>query len=81
MYSNERLLFFYCTQQCLFCWRAQSGDLKIKWDEMKLPAWDSPEEIMQGSLKAQAKILSGYKGNPNTDWKKLAEPYLLGMLP
>ncbi|MEM3356636.1 MAG: 4-demethylwyosine synthase TYW1 [Candidatus Bathyarchaeia archaeon] len=64
---------FYCTQQCLFCWRAQSGDLKIKWNEMKLPTWDSPEEIMQESLKAQAKILSGYKGNPNTNWKKLAE--------
>lgn len=64
---------FYCTQQCLFCWRAQSGDLQIKWDEMKLPEWDSPEKIVEGSLKAQAKILSGYKGNPNTNWKKLVE--------
>lgn len=64
---------FYCTQQCLFCWRAQSGDLQIKWDEMKLPVWDSPEEIVQGSLKAQAKILSGYKGNTNTRLQKLAE--------
>ncbi len=27
---------FYCTQQCLFCWRAQNGDLQIRWDEMKL---------------------------------------------
>jgi tRNA wybutosine-synthesizing protein 1 len=64
---------FYCTQQCLFCWRAQSGDLQIKWDEMKLPNWDSAEEIMRGSLKAQAKILSGYNGNPKTDWKKFTE--------
>ncbi|MCX8153433.1 MAG: 4-demethylwyosine synthase TYW1 [Candidatus Bathyarchaeota archaeon] len=64
---------FYCTQQCLFCWRAQSGDLKIRWNELRLPHWDSPEEIVEGSLRAQAKILSGYKGNPNTNWKKLTE--------
>ncbi|MFW9832302.1 MAG: 4-demethylwyosine synthase TYW1 [Candidatus Thorarchaeota archaeon] len=64
---------FYCTQQCLFCWRAQSGDLQIKWDEMKLPNWDSAEEIAQGSLKAQNAILSGYSGNPKTNWKKFTE--------
>jgi tRNA wybutosine-synthesizing protein 1 len=64
---------FYCTQLCLFCWRAQSGDLQIKWDEMKLPSWDSPEEILQGSLKAQNAILSGYKGNPKTNLRKFLE--------
>ena len=64
---------FYCTQQCLFCWRAQSGDLQIEWDEMRLPSWDSAEDIAQESLKAQAKILSGYSGNPKTNWQKLTE--------
>ena len=64
---------FYCTQQCLFCWRAQSGDLQIKWDEMKLPSWDDPEEIVQGSLKEQARILSGYNGHPKANWQKLTE--------
>jgi tRNA wybutosine-synthesizing protein 1 len=64
---------FYCTQQCVFCWRAQSGDLQITWDEMKLPKWDSPEEIVQGSLKAQNAILSGYKGNPKTNRQKFTE--------
>ena len=64
---------FYCTQQCLFCWRAQSGDLQITWDEMKLPNWDSAEEIVQGSLKAQNAILSGYKGNPKTNGQKFKE--------
>jgi len=57
----------------MFCWRAQSGDLQIKWDEMKLPNWDSAEEIVQESLKAQAKILSGYNGNPKTNWQKFTE--------
>ena len=64
---------FYCTQQCLFCWRAQNGDLQIEWDEMKLPSWDAPEEIVRGSLKAQSKILSGYNGHPKANWQKLTE--------
>jgi tRNA wybutosine-synthesizing protein 1 len=40
---------------------------------MKLPDWDPPEKIVEGSLEAQEAILSGYKGNPRTDWKKLRE--------
>lgn len=64
---------FYCTQQCLFCWRAQSGDLEIKWDEMKLPKWELAEEIYQETLKAQARILSGYNGHPKINWKKFTE--------
>ena len=40
---------------------------------MKIPRVDSPEEIIQGSLKAQEKILTGYKGNPKTDWRKFQE--------
>ncbi len=66
---------FYCTQQCLFCWRAQSGDLKISWDEMTLPEWDPPEEITQGILKAQNKILSGYKGHAKLDCQKFREAH------
>jgi len=64
---------FYCTQQCLFCWRAQSGDIQITWNELKLPQWDVPEEIVQGSLKAQDRILSGYKGNLQANPQKLRE--------
>jgi tRNA wybutosine-synthesizing protein 1 len=40
---------------------------------MKLPKLDSPEEIVQGSLKAQNAILSGYKGNPKTNQQKFKE--------
>ena len=47
--------------------------MQITWDEMKLPNWDSAEEIVQGSLKAQNAILSGYKGNPKTNWQKFKE--------
>ena len=64
---------FNCTQQCLFCWRAQSGDLQITWDEMKMPIVDAAEKIVDGSIKAQEKILSGYKGNPKINWRKFTE--------
>ncbi len=44
---------YYCTQQCLFCWRAQSGDLQVTWDETKIPKVDSPEvnrgRMLQGA--------------------------------
>jgi tRNA wybutosine-synthesizing protein 1 len=66
-------VLFYCTQQCLFCWRAQSGDLGIAWNEMKLPKCDLPEEIVEESIKVQREILSGYKGNPKTNQQKLKD--------
>jgi tRNA wybutosine-synthesizing protein 1 len=64
---------FYCTQQCLFCWRAQNGDLQIKFDEMKFPQWDPPENVAEGIIKAQGKLLGGYKANPKTDPQKFRE--------
>ena len=64
---------FNCTQQCLFCWRAQNVDLQITWDEMKLPQWDPPEQILEGMLKAQQRILTGYKANPKTNPSKFRE--------
>ncbi|MFA7397299.1 MAG: 4-demethylwyosine synthase TYW1 [Candidatus Bathyarchaeia archaeon] len=64
---------YYCTQQCLFCWRAQSGDMETQWDEMRNPNKDTPEQIIEGCLKAQEKIISGYKGNEKTNWKKFFE--------
>lgn len=64
---------FYCTQRCLFCWRAQNGDLQIKWDELQFPKWDSVDDIVEGCLYAQKRILSGYNGNSKTDWGKLTE--------
>ncbi len=66
---------FYCTQQCVFCWRAQNGDLDIAYDEMKLPNWDPPETIMEGMLQAQTKILTGYKAHPTVDMQKFREAH------
>jgi len=43
------------------------------WNEMKLPSWDSPEEIVEESIRAQLAILSGYKGKPETNKRKFKE--------
>lgn len=64
---------FSCTQRCLFCWRAQSGDHQLEWDELKMPTADSPNEIVEASIKAQMAILSGYKANSKTNGEKLRE--------
>jgi len=63
----------YCTMRCRFCWRAQSGDLGLKWEETQLPKGDDPEEIVERCIQAQLKILSGYKGNPKTNQAKYKE--------
>lgn len=64
---------FYCTQRCLFCWRAQNMDLQISWDELTLPEWNCPEDIVEGSIRAQRAILSRYKDNPKANKQKLKE--------
>jgi tRNA wybutosine-synthesizing protein 1 len=64
----------YCTMRCLFCWRVQSGDIaSLKWEETTAPKWDEPEEIVEASIKAQLKLLTGYKGNPKTEEVKFRE--------
>jgi tRNA wybutosine-synthesizing protein 1 len=42
---------------------------------MKLPKWDSPDQIVEESVKAQLRLLSGYGGNPNANQQKLREAY------
>jgi len=63
----------YCTMRCRFCWRAQNGDLGLKWEETQLPNWDNPEDIVEGCIEAQLRILSGYKGNPKANSEKYRE--------
>jgi tRNA wybutosine-synthesizing protein 1 len=64
---------FHCTMSCVFCWRAQSGDHDLRWDETKLPEWDDPETIIDSCIREQKRILTGYKATPNADQKKRLE--------
>src|SRR3972149_5352742 len=61
----------YCNMHCRFCWRVHSGDKPdLKWKETPDATWDEPEQIVEACITGQKKILSGYKGNPQTDrWK------------
>jgi len=64
----------YCNMHCRFCWRAHSGDKPdLKWEETHVTTWDDPERIIEGCIRAQLKILTGYKGNLKTDKWKLHE--------
>jgi tRNA wybutosine-synthesizing protein 1 len=64
---------FYCTLSCVFCWRAQSGDHNLRWEETRLPEWDDPEKIINGCIQEQKRILTGYKATPNADQTKRLE--------
>lgn len=66
-----------CNQKCRFCWRIQSGDKKIRWNEMAPNEWDDPESIVEACLETQRKLVSGYKGNPNVTinaFREASEP-------
>ncbi|MCD6398734.1 MAG: 4-demethylwyosine synthase TYW1 [Candidatus Aenigmarchaeota archaeon] len=58
----------FCKHRCKFCWR----DISITNPEWKGP-YDSPEEIIEGSIEAQRELLSGFKGNEEADKKKWKE--------
>jgi tRNA wybutosine-synthesizing protein 1 len=51
----------WCTQSCLHCWRIQSGESNLSWDESTSEIWDTPLKIVDLSITGQKKILSGYK--------------------
>ena len=54
----------WCPNKCLHCWRAIELTLGDKLDES-----DSPKEIIDGCIKAQRKLLQGFKILPTTKKK------------
>ncbi|WP_309493374.1 4-demethylwyosine synthase TYW1 [Candidatus Hecatella orcuttiae] len=66
---------YHCLLQCLFCWRIHPEDLglRMRENEAALPAVDSPEFIVEESLKAQRRILSGYKAHREISPEKYRE--------
>lgn len=66
----------WCSHACVFCWRVQPNDLKIDWNQTKIPgSSDPPDMILDGCISEWHRILSGYKPNSNmkVDWKKWRE--------
>ena len=52
-----------CANRCIYCWRDYKAPVSKTWD-CKI---DDPEEIIDQSLIAQKKLLSGFGGNDNTN--------------
>ncbi|MGA1866070.1 MAG: 4-demethylwyosine synthase TYW1 [Thermoplasmatota archaeon] len=59
-----------CNHRCLYCWRYQGSDDVID-------QWDDPKTIVEGSIEAQKRLVSGFKGDPRCDpamWDEAREP-------
>lgn len=65
----------YCTLRCKFCWRVQPSDINIQWAELGRNFWDEPSFIVEESIKAQRRILTGYKVHPKVDRQMWEEAY------
>ncbi|AKA48680.1 tRNA-modifying protein [uncultured archaeon] len=58
-----------CTENCSFCWRFQG------FDSMHISDEDDPEFILEESIKAHRKLISGFKGNQNMSKEMWDEAY------
>ncbi len=63
-----------CTQMCLFCWRHQG------FVEKELNELDDPKYILDKSIDAQRKLITGFKGDDRCDqrkWKEANNPNMV----
>jgi len=56
-----------CNHMCLFCWRHQG------FNEKEFQEIDDPKFILEGSIEAQRKLITGFKGDERCDLKKWEE--------
>lgn len=57
----------FCQNKCLHCWRPIEFNFKVK-DKI-----DEPKEIIEKCIRAQRKLLTGFKGNSKINLEKLKE--------
>ncbi len=60
----------WCPNKCIHCWRAIELTLGDKLPEKEI---DSPTEIIDGCIKAQRKLLQGFKIDKNSKKKQLSK--------
>lgn len=48
-----------CNQECVFCWRP------TEVPALAPAVWDDPETVVEESLRAQRKLITGFGGSPN----------------
>jgi len=64
---------FWCWNACLHCWRIRPQDVGIDMDETKMPFADDPRLIVDGLIEAHRRMMSGYKGHPRADPRRIEE--------
>ncbi len=57
---------FTCNNACVFCWR----DLRYHTEPAMQNGIDEPTDIVEGTIEAQRKLLSGFGGNEKTGKEK-----------
>jgi len=63
-----------CTQMCLFCWRHQG------FTEKEISEMDEPKYILDKSIEAQRRLITGFKGDERCNqkkWKEANEPNMV----
>ena len=63
-----------CTHMCLFCWRYQG------FTEKEITEIDEPKYILDKSIEAQRRLITGFKGDTRcnqTKWKEANEPNMV----
>ncbi len=59
-----------CNHSCLYCWRYQGSDDVVK-------EWDDPVTIVDGTIEAQRRLVSGFKGDDRCSqevWEEARNP-------
>lgn len=59
-----------CQNKCLHCWRAIELDFSKYFNKKKI---QSPKKLIEECVKAQRKLLSGFKGNPKINMQKFKQ--------
>ncbi|MCI4361264.1 MAG: radical SAM protein, partial [Thermoplasmata archaeon] len=61
-----------CNLHCRFCWRSQGWE-----NDAMMTEYDEPEQLLEKSIDAQRRILSGFKGDPTVEearWRESQTP-------
>ncbi|MGI0151028.1 MAG: radical SAM protein, partial [Thermoplasmata archaeon] len=61
-----------CNLHCRFCWRSQGWE-----NDETMTEYDDPETLLQRSVEAQRRLLSGFKGSEGVDrerWEESQRP-------
>ena len=57
-----------CNLHCRFCWRNQGWE-----NDEVMPEYDDPDGLLDRSIDAQRRILSGFKGDPEVEFDRWEE--------